>query len=63
MLRPCPHCNTKMEVFEEACPACGKQSKPGLLLSVAEIIYGHRSLLFVAAVLIAAWFILSWLIK
>lgn len=62
MKRPCPHCKTKMEVFDEACPNCGKGSKPGLFISMAEIIYGHRSLLFVAAVLAAAWFILSRLI-
>ena len=63
MMRPCPHCKTKMEVFDEACPTCGKHSKPGLLISIAEMIYGHRSLLFVAAVLAVAWIILSWLIK
>ena len=63
MTRPCPRCGKQMAVFDEACPACGKPSKPGVFLSVAEVVYGHRSLLFVAAVLVIAWIMLSRLIK
>lgn len=63
MTRTCPHCKAKMEVFDESCPACGKASKPGALIAAAEIIYGHRSIIFVIAVLAVAWIILSKLIE
>jgi RNA polymerase subunit RPABC4/transcription elongation factor Spt4 len=63
LTRPCPHCNTKIDVFDEVCPACGKTSKPGTLISIAAIIYGHRSFIFVLVVLVVAWIILDKLIK
>ena len=63
MLRPCPHCKAEMDVFDEVCPACGEQSKACLTHRIAAVIHGHRSLLFLAAVLVVAWVILSRIIK
>ncbi len=63
MLRPCPHCKTKMEVFDEECPACGKPSKPSAMLTFAAVIHGHRKLILLAAILILSWMILTWLFK
>ena len=58
MNRPCPHCGKEIDVFDEKCPTCWKASKPGFLLSIAAIVHGYRSLLFLVGVLVASWFIL-----
>ena len=52
-----------MAVFDEECPACHKASKPGLLLSLAAIIHGHRKVILLAAILAAAWVIMTRLFK
>ncbi len=63
MLRPCPHCSKEIDVFDEDCTACGGRSKAGFLLQIAAVIHGHRSVLFLVAVLVVAWVILSRIIK
>jgi len=63
MERNCPQCGVKMDVFDEACPSCGKVSKPGTMLSAAAVIHGHGSVLILVAGLTAGWFVLSWLFK
>jgi len=59
MNRACPHCGQQIHVFDEECAACGKPSKPGLLLAAAAIVHGHRSLLLMIAALVVSWIILS----
>ena len=59
MNRECPHCGKEIEVFDEACAACGKPSKPGVLLATAAILHGHRSLFLMVAALVVSWIILS----
>jgi len=63
MERDCPRCGAKMDVFDEACPTCGGESKPGKMLSVVAVVHGYRSVIFLAACLTAGWFVLSWLFK
>ncbi len=58
MHRACPHCGQEMAVFDEECGACGKPSKPGLLLGTAAILHGHRSWFILIGVLVASWFVL-----
>lgn len=59
MIRNCPHCGKGIDVFDEECPSCGKPSKPGVLLSLAAIIHGHRQLLLLIAGLVVIWIVLS----
>lgn len=59
MNRDCPHCGKEIHVFDEECPSCGTSSKPGVLLAMSAIVYGHRKLLLLIAVLIVSWIILS----
>lgn len=59
MNRACPHCGQEIHVFDEECPACGKASKPGVLLATASIVHGYRSVILLVAILVASWFILS----
>lgn len=59
MHRACPHCGKEIDVFDETCGACGKPSKPGVLLAAAAIVHGHRSLLLLIAALIVSWIVLS----
>ena len=59
MNRECPHCGKEINVFDEECASCGKASRPGVLLSIAAILHGYRSMILLVAALIASWFILS----
>lgn len=59
MNRACPHCGKEMHVFDDQCGACGKPSKPGVLLAAAAILHGHRSLLLMVAALIVSWIVLT----
>lgn len=59
MKRACPHCGQVIHVFDEECPACGKASKPGVLLAIASIVHGYRSVILLVSILVATWFILS----
>jgi hypothetical protein len=63
MLRPCPQCKAQMDVFDEDCPACGHHSKACVPHRIAAVVHGYRSLLFLAAVLVVAWILLSRIIK
>ncbi|MDD5759986.1 MAG: hypothetical protein PHI06_13005 [Desulfobulbaceae bacterium] len=59
MKRICPHCSAEMHVFDEPCAACGKPSRPGLLLAIATILHGYRSMILMIAVLVVSWVILT----
>ncbi len=59
MNRACPHCNKEIDVFDEQCAACGKSSKPGVMLATVAILHGHRSMILMIAALIVGWIILT----
>jgi len=59
MNRACPHCGKEKDVFDEQCASCGKSSKPGVLLAVAAILHGYRSMLLMIAALVVSWLILT----